>query len=178
MGVLDQNSDEFGISQEQWAAMSVSEQDAFALEVEATRAAESDVLHKDRGEDKYGYPDPPVKDSIFRFFRQIILMKDSRKTGNVTKQELGNLRLTIRSYANIANFCKLQGLGVIEEWSRRKAEVTLATSLSKDGFLPKLFVTQIKAEKKVSGDRVFKKSLFGGTKEITPKEEGADVYEG
>jgi len=99
------------------------------------------------GEDK-GYPTPPDKDSIFKFFREIIRAKDSSKIANVQIRELGFLPLSIRGYQSIALFAKNQTLDDVADYLGAEAEIVLATSLSKKGFLPQLFVTQIKREKK------------------------------
>lgn len=155
---LDLNS----ITQEEWDSLSEADQKVVADQILEDQQEEKQTA----AQASYGFPDPPTKDSIYKFFRELLQKEDSSKIGNVKKEELGNLRLTIRSYRNIANFCGIMKLNTWSDWAASKGEITLATSLSRDGFLPKLFVTQIKQEKKVTGDRIIKRGLFGGDKVI------------
>lgn len=113
---------------------------------------------------EYGYPKAPPKESIFRFFRHILGLTDSSKVGNLDKDELGNLKLSVRDYLDIANYAEAENLDQVTAYLRSKAETVLSTSMSKKGFLSQLFVTQIKKEQKLSKPEV-KKSLFGKSKE-------------
>lgn len=114
---------------------------------------------------QYGYPSPPSKDSIFKFFREILKLDDSRKVANLKEREIGTLRLPSRSYLDIASYADTEGLEKVSEYLVRKSEIISATSMGREGFLSKLFVTQIKKEQKVkSSGEVIKKGLFGNTK--------------
>jgi len=112
------------------------------------------------------YPTGPSKDSIFKFFREILERADSSKAANVDKYELGYLPLPVRAYQSIAHYCEMRGLGLWQRWAMGKGEIILATSLSKKGFLPQLFVTQIKREQKGPSSRVVEKGFFGKKKVI------------
>lgn len=98
----------------------------------------------------YGSPEPEKKDSIFRFFREILHTKDSKKVGNLTDTEIGGTKIGIRHYFNIANYAEVEGLNDVAKYLRDKSEIIAATSMSRKGFLAQLFVTQIKKEQKLS----------------------------
>lgn len=107
-----------------------------------------------------GYPEPISKDSIFRFFREILQSNDSRKTGNLLESELGRSKLGVRHYFEIAAYAEAEGLSLVSQYLADKAEIILSTSMSRKGFLAKLFVTQIKQEKKIKEPTPEKKKWF------------------
>lgn len=93
----------------------------------------------------YGSPAPEKKDTIFKFFREILHTKDSKKVGNLTDVEINNMRI----YLNLANYGDVEGLNRVSNYLRGKAEIIAATSMGRKGFLAQLFVTQIKKEQKI-----------------------------
>ncbi len=117
----------------------------------------------------YGYPEAPKKDSIFKFFRDILNLKDSSKAANLSTAEIGNLALSVRKYQDIALYADSEGLDKVANYLLAKSQIVLATSLSKKGFLAQLFVTQIKKEQKLSKPGQKKKGWFS-----KPKEEGEE----
>lgn len=112
-----------------------------------------------------GSPEAPKKDSILIFFRDLIQQKDSKKIGNLDKNELSIVRDTV----NIAEYADMEGLDRVAKFLRMEAELYLATSLSKKGFLVQASVTQIKKEQKIKNEDPKKKSWF--SKKL---EEGAE----
>jgi len=135
------------------------------LSDEEQEAYEKQLSGGDRGLD---YPTPPSKDSIFKFFREILATSDSSKVGNLSERELGMLPHSTRRYIDLANYAEAEDLDTISAFFMAKAETILATSSSKKGFLPQLFVTQIKKEQKISpsvGKGSFWKNLGGGSRE-------------
>jgi len=113
----------------------------------------------------YGSPPPISKDTVFKFFNKILDSKDSTKVGNLSLQELGSLRLSVRSYQEIALYADAEGLDKVAKYFKDKAEIIARTSMSKKGFWSQLFVTQIKKEQKIKDKEPKKKFLFGGKKE-------------
>jgi hypothetical protein len=108
-----------------------------------------------------GSPEAPKKDSILVFFRDLISQQDSKKIGNLDKTELNIVRETI----NIADYAEIEGLDRVAKFLRKEAELYLATSLSKKGFLVQASVTQIKKEQKIKNtDDIKKKSWFSSKK--------------
>ena len=111
------------------------------------------------GDKSYGYPKPPSKESIFKFFRHILGLEDSSKVGNLDKMELGMPNIPVRAWQEIANYAEAEDLNIVTAYLRSKGEVTLSTSMAKKGFLAQLFVTQIKKEQKIHKPKE-KKGLF------------------
>jgi|TARA_Y100000310_G_scaffold342241_1_gene444503 hypothetical protein len=113
----------------------------------------------------YGSPEPPLKDNVYKFFREILEKEDSTRIGNLKTTELGQLPLGVRSYLEIGGFCDKVGLEKVAAYLKEKAMIVTSTSMSKDGFLAQLFVTQIKKEQKVDKPLEGKKPWFGGRKQ-------------
>ena len=116
------------------------------------------------GDKSYGYPKPPSKESIFKFFRHILDLEDSSKVGNLDKAELGMPNIPVRAWQEIANYAEAENLDIVTAYLRSKGEVTLSTSMAKKGFLAQLFVTQIKKEQKLHKPKE-KKGLFSKSSE-------------
>lgn len=121
-------------------------------------------LQSIQGKSEYGSPAPISKDTVFKFFNEILKSKDSTKVGNLSMVELGSLRLSVRSYQEIAAYAEARGLEKVNKYLLQKAEIIARTSMSKKGFWPQLFVTQIKKEQKVKDDKIEKGGLFGPKK--------------
>lgn len=102
---------------------------------------------------------------IDNFFLEIVRATDTTKIGNLTKDELGTPQLPVRTLKDLKNDCDLiPSMSSFATSFSKTSEDILATSLSKEGFLIKMRVTQKKefldkAKKKV------KTGLFGGKKE-------------
>lgn len=96
-----------------------------------------------------GYPKPFPKDTIFKFFRELLALKNNEKVGNLSTSELGQLGVTTRGYLELSNYCRAENMSRVAEYLDTKAQIILATSLSKKGFLPQLFVTQVRKEQKI-----------------------------
>ena len=96
-------------------------------------------------QDQFGsYPEAPAKESIFTFFRHILGIKDSSKVANLDKRELGMLDLSVRNSEHLAGLGYMLHNKSYGDFFMRKAEITLATSMSKKGWLPELVVSQKK----------------------------------
>lgn len=91
---------------------------------------------------QYGYPRGKTKESIFSFFKKIISLADSSKVANVTKYELGAPSLSVRAWQELASYCAIENLDIVSLYCMKQSEIVLATSLSKDGFLDTLAVSQ------------------------------------
>jgi len=100
------------------------------------------------GGDGGGYPKPFPKDTIFKFFRELLALKNNEKVGNLSVSELGQLGMTARGYLELSNYCREENMTKVANYLDTKAQIVFATSLSKKGFLPQLFVTQVRREQK------------------------------
>jgi len=101
------------------------------------------------GGDSGGYPKPLAKDTIFKFFRELLGLKNNEKVGNLSVSELGQLGMTVRGYLELSNYCREESMNKVADYLDTKAQIILATSLSKKGFFPQLFVTQVRKEQKI-----------------------------
>jgi len=99
-------------------------------------------------------PEPQEKYDLYSLFWRVVLAKDSSKVGNVTKEELGSLLITIRDNQRIALLAKVLGHKQFGKFFKKQGEITLSTSASKDGWLPELFVSQKKFTTKKKGGNI------------------------
>lgn len=96
-------------------------------------------------EQQFGsYPGQPERDSIFTFFAKVLGLSDSSKVGNLDRRELGMLDLSVRNCEYLANLGAQLHNKAYSNFFMGKAEITLATSMSKKGWLPELVVSQKK----------------------------------
>lgn len=116
------------------------------------------------------YPTPEEKQNIFTYFKKVIEEKHNVKTANLLNEELGLVKLPARTNLGISQYCKSMGMKGFSEYFKEEAQILLGTSLSREGFLDKLAVTQ-KRESEVKTRRppTTKKGFFG--KKKTPEEE-------
>lgn len=108
----------------------------------------------------YGSPTPEIKETIFRFFRDLLNFPKSWKVGNLSNVELGQSKLGVRHYLELAQYAEAEGLNIVADYFRGKADIVSSTSMSRKGFLPQLFVTQIKKEQKLKEPLPEKKGWF------------------
>jgi len=126
---------------------------------------EEEIKKLEGSDQSYGSPQAPYKDSIFKFFREVLSSVDSRKTGNLKDEELGKSKIGVRHLLEVSNYARTEKLDRVADYLEYKAQNILATSDSRKGFLAQLFVTQIKKEQKVKDTSTTKKSFFGKPKE-------------
>ena len=129
-------------------------------EDEELKKLEEDVKKLESIDTGYGSPEPERKDNLFKFFREILKIRDTTRVGNLTTSELGITRAGVRPYLEIASYAEAEGLDLVADYFRDKSDIITSSSMSKKGFWPQLFVTQIKAEKKVKEPTKKKKSWF------------------
>lgn len=108
----------------------------------------------------YGSPSAAQKDSLYKFCRDILKIKDTTRIGNLTAQELGLSKLGVRHYQEIAAYAGAEGLDIVEKYLMNKSQIITATSMSRKGFWAQLFFTNIKAEKKLKEPTKEKKKWF------------------
>jgi len=112
---------------------------------------------KDTG---YGSPSAAVKESLFKFFHKILTIKDTTRIGNLTAPEIGISRLSVRGNKSIALYAGAEGLETVADYFKDQSNILSESSMSKAGFWSQLFVTQIKAEKKLKSKTPEKKKWF------------------
>ena len=119
------------------------------------------------------YPREEEKQNIFSYFKRVTEADDNRKTANLDKDELGLVKYPVRTNLDIANYCKKIGMDAYANYFESKAQIVSATSLSKEGFLNKLAVTQ-KRESSIrrrSGISNAQRTGFFGKKPENTREE-------
>lgn len=86
-----------------------------------------------------------TKQNLHKFLKDVVTTEDTSKTGNLDMDELGYPNLPLRSSKELELFCN--DVWNQQSWGnyfRRLGELHSSTSLSKEGFLMKLAVTQTK----------------------------------
>ena len=113
----------------------------------------------------YGFPQEEEKHNLISFFREIIRKEFNSKTANLDNDELGSAKIPVRTNLELAAYCKSMNMDAFSDVFMEDAQIVLATSLSKEGFLPKLAVTTQKFSetflKKGLSNQQKKKGLFG-----------------
>jgi hypothetical protein len=116
------------------------------------------------------------KQSVPTFLFNIVTAKDTTKVGNLDdskdNNELGFPSHNVRGSLEMARISNLiMDNEMFREWFAAEAEATLATSLSKQGFLVKQATTQTKHVADTTKRRKINKGWFGSSK---IKESGGD----
>lgn len=123
-------------------------------------------------EDYPSYPVPEEKQNIFTYFKKVIDVPMNIKTANISKDEIGMVKLPVRSLLGISQYCGAMGMLGFQNYFKQEAQITLGTSLSFEGFLNKLAVTQKReSEIKTRGMPSKRRGFFGKKKEIQPYSE-------
>jgi hypothetical protein len=110
------------------------------INVEALTPEETEIL-KSMGV-VGSYPQEEEKQNIFTFFRKVISMEDNSRTANLTKDEIGEPRIPVRTCKQLSLFCNALGSKGLAWYFNENAQIVLGTSLSREGFLDRLAVTQ------------------------------------
>lgn len=124
-----------------------------------------------------GFPEAPSKESVVKFFRDVLNLKEEEydkisRTGNLAKEEIGRLPLHVRAYLNIANYASSEALDRVAMYMRSKSNIMLNTSLSLKAAFLTLFVTQKKVSRNLGmPSREVKTGLFSSTEKVTGSEE-------
>jgi hypothetical protein len=86
-------------------------------------------------------PSPIRKDDLYSLFWKVIKIQDSSKVGHLSKEELGMFNISVRDLQKIKLLSYALGHKHFGDFWAKQAEIVLATSSSKDGWLPELFVS-------------------------------------
>ena len=116
------------------------------------------------------YPTQEEKQNIFTYFKKVILQKNNIKTANLTNDEIGLVKLPVRTNLEIAQYCDSMGMKGFSSFFEKEAQILLGTSLSREGFLDKLAVTQKReSEIKTRKSAPPRTGFFGKKKQQEPK---------
>jgi len=120
---------------------------------------------------------PEDKQSVHTFLHNVATAEKSTKVGNLSIDkdfnELGNPPHTVRGSFELARISdKIMDNDFFKDYFLDEAECTLATSLSKEGFLVRQATTQTKQVADVTKRRKINKGWFGSQK---IEEQGGDT---
>ena len=88
-------------------------------------------------------PTAEDKQNVHTFLHNVAVAEDTTKTGNVNEEELGKPILPIRTYKELALFCReVANMDYFSEYFQKKSEIITSTSLSKEAKLINLAVMQ------------------------------------
>jgi hypothetical protein len=109
----------------------------------------------------FGAQVPEEKHTLHTFLFRVATAEDTTKTGYLKEEELGVPRLPVRSYKSLALLSdKIINNEFFRDYFLKEAEDTLATSLSRDGFLDKLAVTTKKELADITKPKSINKGWF------------------
>jgi len=117
-------------------------------------------------------PTTDDKQSVPAFLFNVATADDSTKIGNLDdskeNNELGSPKHNVRGSLRLARISnQIMGNTYFTKWFNSEAESTLATSLSKQGFLVRQATTQTKQISDITKRRKINKGWFGSKKEET-----------
>lgn len=90
----------------------------------------------------YGFPQQEEKENIYNYFKKVIYARNNTKTGYLKEDELGVIRLPLRTNLQLAHYCEKMGMNGFSKYFNDEAQIISASSLSREGFLNNLAVTQ------------------------------------
>ncbi len=114
-------------------------------------------------------PSPEDKHSIYKFLYDVAVAKDTTKLGNLQVDkdinELGIPEHTVRGSKSMKLISKkIMDNDYFSEYFEQEAEDTLATSLSREGFLVRQGTTQVKKIADITRRKKINKGWFGKEK--------------
>lgn len=121
------------------------EEDRVLEQVENQQEIQDEVYGESPAMDK--------KDDLYSLFWKVVKSKESSKVGNLTDEELGMLDISVRDCQKIALLAQTLGHPGFAMWMMEQSEIVLATSASRSGWLPELFVSQRKFTTKTKENR-------------------------
>jgi len=92
-------------------------------------------------------PSQSRRDDLYSLFWKVIKTQDSSKVGNLSRDELGMLNISVRDLQRIFLLSLQLGHPTFGKFWLSQSEIILSTSSSKEGWLPELFVSS-KSERK------------------------------
>jgi len=88
------------------------------------------------------YPKGEEKHNIIAFFNNVIKSKDTLRTANLSVEEVGAVRVPVRTYKELSCYCDAMGMKGLGGFFTKLSGIITDSSLSKEGFLNRLVVTQ------------------------------------
>ena len=86
-------------------------------------------------------PLPEEKHNTHSFLHAVATEEDTTKVANLTTEEVGLAKLPVRTFKELALFCKeVANMDYMSDYFEKKSEIITSTSLAREGFLTKLAV--------------------------------------
>jgi len=112
------------------------------------------------------------KKTLFDFLNNIVKTENTTKVGNVSDDEIGMPKLPVRTNQELEIFCRdVANMPDFGLYFNRMNEATLASSLSRKGFLVRAAITTKKELADVSPERKVNKGWFKGGDDKDKNEE-------
>lgn len=85
---------------------------------------------------------PDEKSTVHTFLTNVVKHPDNTKIANLTDEELGQAKFPVRTLQELALFCdEIANMKAFGEYFKKEAQITLATSLSRDAKLIEAAIT-------------------------------------
>jgi len=109
--------------------------------------------YQDDAEDEQfmGFAEAKPKEGLYALFNKVLTLPKTIKVGNVDKQELGALGISIRECLRVALIGKTFGHKRFADFFENQANIITDTSMAKRGWFSELFVTAKRFTEKLSG---------------------------
>lgn len=117
------------------------------------------------------FPIQKEQQGLYQTLWKMITRGDSTKIANLQKVELGDHGITVRDAQHLSKLGEMFYNPAYQDYFRQHGEITLATSMSRDGWLGELFISQKKTlskSKKASNPLTPQKWKIFGKKPETP----------
>ena len=117
-------------------------------------------------------PSPEEKQSVHQFLFNVVTAQDSRKIGNLRDdKEMSELGMPIHNVRGSLEMARISSKIIDNEFYadffKEEAEDTLATSLSREGFLVRQASTQVKKVEDITKRRRINKGWFSTKQEVS-----------
>lgn len=118
------------------------------------------------------FPREKEKENILSFFKRVIFMPDTTRTSNLDKDEIGQVKVPVRTNLSLSLYAQQMGLAGLGNHFFKESQIISDSSLSKEGFLDKLAVTQKREmESKTRRANLQQKKGWFSRKEPEPQQE-------
>ena len=109
--------------------------------------------YQDDAEDEQfmGFAEAKPKEGLYALFNKVLTLPKTIKVGNVDKEVLGQLGISIRECLRVALIGKTFGHRRFADFFENQANIITDTSMAKRGWFSELFVTAKRFTEKASG---------------------------
>ncbi len=100
---------------------------------------------------------PPIPDSlggIYGLFKEVLKKPDSTRVSNLSKEELGELPISVRQAKFIALICRTFNHKGVSNFFEGQASIISDTAMSKSGWFSELFISSKRESKRDSSSSI------------------------